>query len=102
MASKDAISANITPAPGFILVKPYIPKETFKSLRAEVGEAQKSEIIAVGEPYRDDNDNLRAPREEWKPGVIIIHGDNNNDFTYQQETRRFVHFTRVLGVIHES
>lgn len=90
---------NINPTAGWILTKEYTPKKTFTSPQQAIGDAQKSEIIAIGEQYTDDYGNLHTPDNDWKVGTIIIHGDNNNDFELDFDRYRFVHFSRVMGLL---
>jgi co-chaperonin GroES (HSP10) len=88
---------DIKPSQGTIVAIPFISSSsTFKSVKESSGDAQLSEVIAVGENYIDDHGTMRiAP---CKVGDIIVNH-------YVQDTReidfteyRFIHFYEVRGV----
>jgi co-chaperonin GroES (HSP10) len=84
--------------PGFIICIPYIDKEdTFTSLKETNGECQVSEVIAVGDEYKDDHGNLRTT--PVKVGDKILHFWATNTFTLKFDKYRAVHFSQVIGIM---
>jgi len=84
------------PLPGWILAKPYISEDqTFKSIKEEAGYAQKSEVLACGESYKDDHGNLReCPCEA---GDIILHQYAQDDYELGFDKFRAIKFYQVIA-----
>lgn len=83
---------------GQVILKPYIPKETtFVSSKEEAGESQKSEVVAVGESYKDDHGNLREC--PVSVGDIIIHRYAQETFEIDHELYRAVPFYQIIAKI---
>jgi co-chaperonin GroES (HSP10) len=93
---------HITPEPGELLCKKYSPQDVFVPVREEVGEAQVSVIMAIGDSVVDNNNVVRDPNDSWEVGTIIYHQYSSNDFEWSKELYRFVNFSKVLGVKHGS
>ncbi len=91
------IKSPFSPVPGWIIAIPYIEEEkTFKSDKVVAGEAQKSEVLAVGDSFIDDHGNLRTP--PCKVGDIIIHSYIQNDYETDFNKFRAIKFFEVIGV----
>lgn len=96
------------PMPGYIICKPYVPKDkAFISETETAGEATVSEVLAVGCDYVDDHGNVRMSPVHVnnqgvfctiKAGDIILHAYTPNDFINEFNHYRVVHFSQVLGV----
>ena len=92
--SKSPFSA----LPGWIITKPYIPTDaTFVSANETSGDAQKSEVLEVGEAYRDDNGNIREPLV--KPGDIVLHFYAQQTYEVGFDKFRAVHFSQIIGIL---
>lgn len=85
------------PQPGFIILKPYIEKkQTFVSGKETAGDAQQSEVIAVGKEYIDDNGNKRTTNV--KKGNVILHFYTQHTYEVGFDKYRAVHFSQVIGI----
>lgn len=82
---------HITPDPGYIFCKPYIPPVLFHSEKETEGEDKLSEVISVGKSVKDSQGVLRETGA--KKGDIIIHADTNKTITLEHQQYRFVHFS---------
>ena len=84
------------PLPGWIIVKPYLPKDDiFVSEKDSAGDAQRSEVIAVGGEYIDDHGNKRT--SQVKKGDIILHFYAQHTFDISLGHYRAVHFSQVIA-----
>ena len=84
------------PLPGWIITKPYLPKDqTFVPGKESAGEAQQSEVIAVGGSYKDDHGNLRVMN--LKKGDVILHFYAQQTYEVGFDKYRAVPFSQVIG-----
>lgn len=92
----------ITPiAPGWLLTKPYLPKDSlFHSIKETSGETMRSEVLEVGADLVDDNNILR--KAPCKKGEIIFHKYISEDFNIATDKFRFVHFADYRGTWKEE
>jgi co-chaperonin GroES (HSP10) len=91
-------SSTFKTLPGWIICKPYIPKdETFVSVKESAGYSQRSEVVAVGDTFIDEN------HIEWKPtckvGDIIMHEYAQNEFELSFDKYRAIKFYQVIAVL---
>ena len=80
---------------GHIITKPYIVESTFRSVKEEAGESQKSEVVAVGDFYLDDHGNTREC--PVKVGDIIVHRFAMETVEVDGEQFRIVPFYQILA-----
>jgi len=83
--------------PGYIITRPYIPDTTFGGVKESAGEAQISEVVAVGKEFTDDHGNKRTT--DVKVGDIILNSYTQHDFISGEYGKyRAVHFSQIIGI----
>jgi len=89
----------ISPLPGFVICEPYVPDQTFSSIKEEVGESQKSKVIAVGDEYLDDHGNKRVC--PVSVGDVIIHRYAQETFDVDHLPYRAVPYYQIIAKLSE-